>query len=253
MGVRGLRRDTKSRLWGRENFGQSFWGREPKQFENRWPKCVSCVLADVNRSGTIEKKDFEIAVERICEVRRWPAGTPEADRTKEILMSVWEGLRARADSNQDGQASQNQNSRVFLFVLFVVIIIYPMLGVKTKTFFVGGEGGYNSVSHEEWIAMWDDYAKNAEQPADWHRRYMEFMFDVEDTSGDGSIDVDEFTQVCTCFGATKAECEQAFQRFSQNNSVLVTKDVFAELWKEYFVSEDPGAAGNCIFGKPSIV
>ncbi|XP_034235165.1 calexcitin-2 [Thrips palmi] len=169
------------------------------------------VFFDVNRSGTIEKKDFEIAVERICEVRNWPSGTPEADRTKDILMSVWEGLRTRADSNQDGQ-----------------------------------------VSHEEWIAMWDDYAKNAEQPADWHRRYMEFMFDVEDTSGDGSIDVEEFTQVCTCFGATKAECEQAFQRFSQNNSVLVTRDVFAELWKEYFVSEDPNAGGNCIFGKPNI-
>ena len=34
--------------------------------------------------------------------------------------------------------------------------------------------------------MWDDYAQNAEQPADWHRRYMEFMFDVEDTSGEAT-------------------------------------------------------------------
>lgn len=46
---------------------------------------------------------------------------------------------------------------------------------------------FRQVSHEEWIAMWDDYAKNAEQPADWHRRYMEFMFDVEDTSGEAPL------------------------------------------------------------------
>ena len=55
-------------------------------------------------------------------------------------------------------------------------------------------------------------------------------------AGDGSIDVDEFTQVCTCYGATKAECQQAFQRFSKvrtcvamancrKNHVSVTKEL----------------------------
>lgn len=44
-------------------------------------------------------------LQRICEVRGWPNGGSEANRTKEILMSVWDGLRTRADSNQDGQVT----------------------------------------------------------------------------------------------------------------------------------------------------
>jgi hypothetical protein len=31
--------------------------------------------------------------------------------------------------------------------------------------------------------MWDEYARNAGPALDWQQRYMNFMFDLEDTSG----------------------------------------------------------------------
>jgi hypothetical protein len=31
--------------------------------------------------------------------------------------------------------------------------------------------------------MWNDYAKNPEKALDWQNRYMNFMFDLEDSSG----------------------------------------------------------------------
>lgn len=39
------------------------------------------------------------------------------------------------------------------------------------------------VSHEEWVSMWNDYAKNPEKALEWQNRYMNFMFDLEDSSG----------------------------------------------------------------------
>jgi len=39
------------------------------------------------------------------------------------------------------------------------------------------------VSHEEWVSMWNDYAKNPDNALDWQNRYMNFMFELEDSSG----------------------------------------------------------------------
>lgn len=76
------------------------------------------------------------------------------------------------------------------------------------------------------------------------------MFDLEDASHDGTIDVDEFSIVCSSYGSDKKECAAAFKKMSKGDPE-VTSEQFAELWREYFSSEDPNAPGNCIFGKTS--
>ncbi|XP_069674945.1 calexcitin-2 isoform X2 [Periplaneta americana] len=169
------------------------------------------VFFDVNHSGTIEKKDFELAVERICKARGWKESDPKHTETKDILFKVWDGLRQKADANQDGQ-----------------------------------------VSHEEWVTMWDDYAKNPDQALGWQNQYMNFMFELEDSSGDGTIDEEEFKSLCVSYGLSPDESTEAFGKFTSNNTVEITREVFADLWKQFFASEDPNAPGNYIFGKVSI-
>ncbi|KAJ8971583.1 hypothetical protein NQ314_000641 [Rhamnusium bicolor] len=71
------------------------------------------------------------------------------------------------------------------------------------------------VSVEEWASMWDDYSKNPDNALEWQTQYLRFMFDLEDASGDGSIDVDEFTSVCSCYGLEASECKEAFQKIAQ--------------------------------------
>jgi Ca2+-binding EF-hand superfamily protein len=63
--------------------------------------------------------------------------------------------------------------------------------------------------------MWDDYAQNPDKALEWQQRYMNFMFDLEDASNDGSIDVDEFTTVCSCYGLQPTECKTAFNKMSK--------------------------------------
>lgn len=164
------------------------------------------VFFDVNQSGTIDKKDFELAIEKICALRGWPAGHAKNKETHETMIKIWEGLRSKADKDNDGQ-----------------------------------------VSVEEWCNMWDAFAKDPSSVLDWQQRYMQFMFDLEDASTDGTIDVNEFATVCSCYGVDKKECEQAFKKMSKGPEV--TRDEFANLWKDYFSSEDPSSAGNFIFGK----
>lgn len=114
--------------------------------------------------------------------------------------------------------------------------------------------------------MWDEYSKNPERALEWQTNYMVFMFHLEDASGDGSIDVDEFTSVCSCYGLKPDECRLAFQHMSKVFSPIkyinisfiilifqgnpeVSYENFVTLWKEFFTSETPSDAGNFIFGK----
>lgn len=46
------------------------------------------------------------------------------------------------------------------------------------------------------------------------------MFDLEDASGDGSIDVDEFISVCSCYGLEITECKEAFEKMSSVSYVF---------------------------------
>jgi len=66
--------------------------------------------------------------------------------------------------------------------------------------------------------MWDAYAKDPSSVMDWQNAYMNFMFDLEDASHDGGIDVTEFTLVCSSYGLEKTECEEAFGKMAQGQS-----------------------------------
>jgi Ca2+-binding EF-hand superfamily protein len=165
------------------------------------------VFFDVNQSGEIDKKDFELAIEKICNLRGWAPGSAKNKETHETMIKIWEGLRSKADKDNDGQ-----------------------------------------VSVDEWCNMWDAYAKDPSAALEWQQRYMQFMFDLEDASNDGTIDAQEFATVCSSYGIDRNECEVAFNKMSKG-AKEVGRDTFATLWKEYFQSEDTTAAGNFIFGK----
>lgn len=106
------------------------------------------------------------------------------------------------------------------------------------------------ISAKEWIEICDEYAKNPNAPQQWQNACMKFIFDIKDASKDGSIDAEEFSTIYASFGLNKVEAAQAFNKLSKGKS-SVTWSEFQELWKEYFTSEDPKAAGNFIFGKTS--
>lgn len=168
---------------------------------------VFTTFFDTNKSGNIDKQDFDMAIENITRLRGWKAGDAKYNEVKTTLLKIWDGLQGRADANKDGE-----------------------------------------VSFDEWVSMWDEYAKSPNAALDWQKDYCKFMFSLEDASNDGSIDSDEFSSVYASFGLNKGDATAAFQKMSKGKA-NVTWAEFQELWKEYFTAEDAAAAGNFIFGK----
>lgn len=48
---------------------------------------------------------FVFFQQKICQLRGWPAGNPKNAETHENMLKIWEGLRAKADKDNDGQVS----------------------------------------------------------------------------------------------------------------------------------------------------
>ncbi|XP_013420856.1 sarcoplasmic calcium-binding proteins I, III, and IV [Lingula anatina] len=181
------------------------------EFQKKKLRHVFDIFYDINKDGVIEWKDFKIAIEKICDLHGWPQGREKHTTATETMQEIWKALLKYADKNKD-----------------------------------------KKVSTEEWYLMWTESikaSKNTGALPDWVNRYREFMFYVNDTSGDDIIDMNEYKTVYKSYGITDADCESAFNKFSENQAVKITKDEFAELFMEYFVSDDPNAKGNALFGK----
>ncbi|XP_075980243.1 calexcitin-2-like [Anticarsia gemmatalis] len=161
---------------------------------------------DTNRSGSVDKSDFELSIKKIAELRGYKPGDEKYKQVEDILLQIWSGLQSRADADNDGEISQ-----------------------------------------EEWITMWDNFAKNPSAAYNWQNLYCKFIFQLEDASNDGVIDENEFSSVYESFGLDKQESIEAFKKMAKGKAT-VSFEEFQELWKEYFLAEDQEAPGNFIFG-----
>jgi hypothetical protein len=48
-------------------------------------------------------KFFSLSLQKICDLRGWPAGSDKNTETHEVMFKIWEGLRSKADKDNDGQ------------------------------------------------------------------------------------------------------------------------------------------------------
>lgn len=72
------------------------------------------------------------------------------------------------------------------------------------------------VSTDEWCRMWARSIENKENlnPPAWLLNYMSTLFDVNDSSRDDQLDMEEYTNVQMTFGLSKGNCDTAFQTFA---------------------------------------
>lgn len=104
-----------------------------------------------------------------------------------------------------------------------------------------------AVTIDEWVSMWDKFAQNPSSAFAWQSLYCKFIFQLQDATGDGAIDSDEYIPVCVSFGRSEEEGVTAFKKMSKGKSTVSWSE-FQELWREFFATEDPNAPGNFIFG-----
>ncbi|KAG8269647.1 Non-specific lipid-transfer protein, partial [Homalodisca vitripennis] len=63
--------------------------------------------------------------------------------------------------------------------------------------------------------MWEEYSRNPNSVLDWQLQFRDFMFDLEDTSGDGAIDEEEFAMICSSYNVPEQNARDAFRKFSR--------------------------------------
>jgi Ca2+-binding EF-hand superfamily protein len=69
-----------------------------------------------------------------------------------------------------------------------------------------------------------------------------------DTDGDGRIGLAEFRRVHEAFGIEPAETEAAFKQLDTDADGTLTVTEFVHAASEFYVGNNPGAAGNSFFG-----
>ncbi|KAH0998900.1 hypothetical protein HUJ04_003314 [Dendroctonus ponderosae] len=68
-------------------------------------------LANMSISD-FRKKKLLYVFHKICSLRGWQQGSPQYQKTFDSMILIWEGLRSRADFNQDGQVSETASRKM---------------------------------------------------------------------------------------------------------------------------------------------
>lgn len=63
---------------------------------------------DINKDGSIEQNDFELAIENIAKCRGYNKGGPRYTDTEQSFLKIWDNLRAKADTNKDNKVSREE-------------------------------------------------------------------------------------------------------------------------------------------------
>lgn len=109
--------------------------------------------------------------------------------------------------------------------------------------------GDGVVNIEEWVQLWDAFAKNPAGAKEWQKLLSKCLFQLADAANDGSVDADEFAGVCENFGLDKNDSVEAFKKMAGGKASIGWEE-YEKLITEYFVTDDVNAPGNYIFGKP---
>lgn len=177
---------------------------------------------DLNKDGTLEWKDFDLARQRICEMSGWKPGSDKFVHTHELFVEIWRKLQDDCDENFDGKITMEEWLKM-------------------------------------WDAFNKDYVKELTKAKDppeseiklpgWLEKYIEYKFYLLDRTGNGFVDAEEYEYVMSDFGIPSKDAKNAFLMFSKNNERKVDLAYFKELCTEYYRSDDPGDLGNFINGK----
>lgn len=107
------------------------------------------------------------------------------------------------------------------------------------------------ITIEDWVDLLRpvDY-KNRTEPQ-WFDDYCNFMFKLFDVSGDGVLDLAEYTDGMNVYGYNYSDCHKAFEKFAkkdENGNQRVTPKQWEEYFLDYFFNSDQKALGNHLFG-----
>ena len=167
-------------------------------------------LIDADDNGTIEPADFQWRADRLAEALR-VTSEEERDRLRRRVMLWWEHLSSLADANDDGRITWN-----------------------------------------EWRMYWERF-KIAVSMGDNQRsiekleRVARHTFRAIDRTDSGTVTEEEFSNWLAAWDL--GQHERVFRRLDRDDKGYLTEDDLVEATKEFYLSNDPDAPGNVLYGE----
>lgn len=169
-------------------------------------------LIDEDDNGYVEANDFQLRADRLAETRN--VTDPDAQTAlRRRVMKWWDHLSALVDVDDDHR-------------------------VTTKEW------------QDYWVALQDGVDQGGEAKADVLRGLKQAAratFRAMNTTDGDEITEDEYTDWLVAWGVD--ENNASFDRLDRDNSGGLTEDDLIQAVKEFYLSNDPEAPGNVLYGE----
>jgi hypothetical protein len=167
-------------------------------------------LIDADDNGLIEPADFQRRADRLAEVLRVTNET-ERDRLRRRMMLWWEHLSSLADENDDGR-----------------------------------------ITREEWRMYWERFKVavslgNNQRSLEKLERVARHTFRAIDRTDSGKVTEKEFSNWLAAWDL--GQHERVVRRLDRNDKGYLTENDLMEAIKEFYLSNDPDAPGNVLYGE----
>lgn len=164
---------------------------------------------DTDQNGVIEKADFDLAAQRMAEEFGYQSGSPQQRRLKDQLNRLWTTLAEIADTDHDGQISEDEYKRAF----------------KTKI-----------------IASPDAFEK-------MYRPFIQLLIEIADSDGDGKLNQQEHVRwYRALMNIPEKDSIEAFSRLDRDGDGHLTSEEILRSVREFYFNDDPTAPGNMLLG-----
>ncbi len=166
-------------------------------------------VLDHNRNGTLQEEDFIGVAENLCIGTGIPFDSKEYNRILSISKK--------------------------LFGIFVQEL-------KARE---------DSITLEEWVDYWEHQVLGGNDFTllkYYIRLTTRYIFDLFDQNLDGRISIDEYLDMFTIYRIDVKYSAKSFLRLDSNRDEFISKQELVNAVFDFFVSDDPEAKGNWIFG-----
>ena len=107
-----------------------------------------------------------------------------------------------------------------------------------------------SISLRDWMKFFEKEILSEKQGSldGYIHRTTFHIFSLFDLNADNKISMEEYANMWSIYGIPKGECTEIFNLLDENGDSVISSQEIINGLNDFFISSDPNAPGNFIFG-----
>jgi hypothetical protein len=167
-------------------------------------------MYDVCNMGTLKISDFAQVAANLAELRGWRSGSADYESLLNKYMYRWMHMRSEIKAKVNRKIDA-------------------------------------TISVDEWLAYHTAIIEEGRQQPELDS-LAAIVFEVVDADESGHLDRDEWKNLFKVFNIPVVYVEETFKHIDQNQDGTLSQDEVLPLLEEFYISDDPDAPGNKMFG-----